>query len=113
MNSTIAIKEPYYKYNGDGDYAIRVDHPSDIAVLRGDDPAVTMIMNAVSKTMEITSMEWKIAGDKAYLEKSYSSAIEWSVSLRWYLHPFHTRKRLLPSCLILDYSRNFSTSPQN
>lgn len=77
QNSTVAIKEPYYKYNGDGDYVIRVDHPSDIAVLRGDDPAVSMIMDVVSKTKTITPSEWKNAGDKAYLEKSYSSAIEW------------------------------------
>lgn len=75
-NSTVAIKEPYFKYLGEGDYAIRVDHPSDIAVLRGDDPAVSMIMDVVSKTKDITPSEWKTAGDKAYLEKNYSSAIE-------------------------------------
>jgi hypothetical protein len=77
QNSTVAVKEPYFKYNGEGDYCIHVDHPSDIAVLRGDDPAVSMIMEVVSKTKDITPSEWKDAGDKAYLEKNYSSAIEW------------------------------------
>jgi len=76
-NSTVAIKEPYFKYIGEGDYAIHVDHPSDIAILRGDDPAVSMIMEVVSKTKEITAPEWKRAGDKAYLENNFSSAIEW------------------------------------
>jgi len=77
LNSTIAVREPYYKRNGDGDYAIHVDHPSDIAVLRGDDPAISMIMEVVSKTKEITAAEWRVAGDKAYLEKRFSSAVEW------------------------------------
>lgn len=77
QNSTVAIKEPYFKYDGNGDYVVHVDHPSDIAVLRGDDAAVSMIMDVVSKAKEITPLQWKDAGDKAYLEKNYSSAIEW------------------------------------
>ncbi|KAH8661654.1 hypothetical protein BGZ60DRAFT_530604 [Tricladium varicosporioides] len=75
-NSTVAIKEPYVQLNQDSDYVIRVDHPSDIAVLRGDDPAVSMIMQFVAEKKEITPLEWKNAGDKAYLEKQYASAIE-------------------------------------
>lgn len=77
INSTVAIKEPYCKYNGDGDFVIRVDHPSDIAVLRGDDPTVSMIMQFASGSIEITPTQWRDAGDKAYLEKKYSSAVEW------------------------------------
>jgi hypothetical protein len=38
------FKELLCKFNGDGGYVIRVDHPSDIAVIRGDDPAVSLIM---------------------------------------------------------------------
>jgi hypothetical protein len=77
INSTVAIKEPYCKFNGEDDYVIRVDHPSDIAVLRGDDPAVSLIMQFVAEGKEVTPMQWKSAGDKAYLEKNYASAIEW------------------------------------
>jgi hypothetical protein len=77
INSTVAIKEPYCKFTGDGDYVIRVDHPSDIAVLRGDDPAVVLIMQLVAEGVEVTPIQWKSAGDKAYLEKKYASAIEW------------------------------------
>jgi hypothetical protein len=43
INSTVTVKEPYCKFNGEGDHVIRVDHPSDIAVLR-DDPAISLIM---------------------------------------------------------------------
>jgi hypothetical protein len=34
-------------------------------------------MEVVAKGKDITPAEWKNAGDKAYLEKNYSSAIEW------------------------------------
>jgi hypothetical protein len=77
INSTVAIKEPYCKFIGEGNYVIRVDHPSDIAVLRGDDPALVLIMQFVAEGKEVTPLQWKSAGDKAYLEKRYSSAIEW------------------------------------
>ncbi|KAH7382969.1 hypothetical protein BKA64DRAFT_173875 [Cadophora sp. MPI-SDFR-AT-0126] len=76
INSTVAIKEPYCKYNGEGDFVIRVDHPSDIAVLRGDDPTMSMIMQFASGSVEITPAQWRNAGDKAYLKKKYSSAVE-------------------------------------
>ena len=56
---------------------IRIDHPSDIAVLRGDDPTVSMIMQFASGSIEITPTQWRDAGDRAYLEKKYSSAVEW------------------------------------
>lgn len=79
VNSTVAIKEPYCKYNGKDDFVIRVDHPSDIAILRGDDPAVSMIMEFVAEKKAISPLQWRKAGDKAYLEKNYTSAIEWSV----------------------------------
>ncbi len=84
LNSTVAIKEPYCKFSGDGDFVIRVDHPSDIAILRGDDPAVMMIMQFASGNIEMTPLQWRIAGDKAYLEKKYSSAIEWQVTPKCY-----------------------------
>lgn len=77
INSTVAIKEPYCKFRGDGDYIVRVDHPSDIAILRGDDAAVKLIMQFVAEGKEVTAVQWKAAGDKAYLEKNYTSAIEW------------------------------------
>lgn len=80
QNSTVAIKEPYVHFSEESDYVIRVDHPSDIAILRGDDPAVSMIVKFVAEKKEISPVEWKNAGDKAYLENKFSSAIEWSVS---------------------------------
>lgn len=55
INSTVAIKEPYCKFSGEGDYIIRLDHPSDIANLRGDGPAVILIMQFVTERKEVTA----------------------------------------------------------
>jgi hypothetical protein len=77
QNSTVAIKEPYVQFNEESNYVIRVDHPSDIAVLRGDDPAVSLIMKFVTEKKAVSPLEWKKAGDEAYLERKYPSAIEW------------------------------------
>jgi len=66
-------------FNGEDDFIIRVDHPSDIAVLRGDDPAVSLIMQLVSEGKKITPLQWKDEGDKVYLTRNYNSAIEWFV----------------------------------
>ena len=80
-NSTGAIKVPHCKFTSQGNYVIRVDHPSDIAVLRGDDPAVVLIMQFVAEGKEVTPLQWKSAGDTAYLEKKYSSVMEWLASI--------------------------------
>ena len=64
INSTVAIKEPYCKFSGEGDYVIRVDHPSDIAVLRGDGPAVILIMQFVTERKEVTATQWKVQETK-------------------------------------------------
>jgi hypothetical protein len=79
QNSTVAIKEPYVQYNESAGWAIRVDHPSDIAVLRGDDPAVTMIMEFVKEGKEVKAEEWRTQGDRAFLEGKFGSAVEWYV----------------------------------
>jgi hypothetical protein len=56
---------------------IRVDHPSDIAVLRGDDPAVTKIMEFVKEGKDVSRGEWRKQGDGAFLEGKFGSAVEW------------------------------------
>jgi hypothetical protein len=72
----IAVKEPYYKYNGsESDYMICVDHPSDVMLLRFDDPIVPepLQLGPLLKSGD----EWKSAGDKAFIEKEYTTAIFW------------------------------------
>ncbi|KAK0656918.1 hypothetical protein B0T16DRAFT_318850 [Cercophora newfieldiana] len=70
----VAVKEPYYRFNGnDGDYMICVDHPSDVILLRFTDPIIpeSLRLGPVLKTAE----DWKKAGDTAFLEKDFPTAV--------------------------------------
>jgi len=40
QNQVFILKEPYFKVGTNGQYAIRVDHPTDIIWLSEDDPRV-------------------------------------------------------------------------
>lgn len=74
----VAVKEPYYKLNGgldSNDYMICVDHPSDIILLRFTDPMIPepLRLGPILKTAE----DWKKAGDTAFLEKDFATAVFW------------------------------------
>lgn len=72
----VAVKEPYYKCNAGGgdDYMICVDHPSDVVLLRSNDPIIPgPLVPDVRKTAE----EWKKAGDQAFLLKDLPRALFW------------------------------------
>ncbi|KAK1757818.1 SET and MYND domain-containing protein 4 [Echria macrotheca] len=70
----VAVKEPYYRFNGsDTDYMICVDHPSDVILLRFTDPIIPepLRLGPLLKT----ATDWKKAGDTAFLEKDFPTAI--------------------------------------
>ncbi|KAK3309870.1 uncharacterized protein B0T15DRAFT_16507 [Chaetomium strumarium] len=70
----VAVKEPYYKNNGaEDDFMICVDHPSDVILLRFTDPIIpeALRLGPLLKTAE----EWKIAGDRAFIEKDFPTAV--------------------------------------
>jgi len=88
----VAVKEPYYMYNtpvggGDNlDYMICVDHPSDVILLRFTDPIIpeSLRLGPLLKTAD----DWRTAGDKAFIEKDYPTAIFWYVLLQsLFSHP--------------------------
>ncbi|KAL1889872.1 hypothetical protein Sste5346_008596 [Sporothrix stenoceras] len=76
----VAVKEPYYKRN-DGmsasDYMICVDHPSDVILLRFDDPLVPeeLQLSAVDRAaLDKTPEEWRSTGDLAFLQRDLPTA---------------------------------------
>ncbi|KAF2842387.1 hypothetical protein M501DRAFT_1043300 [Patellaria atrata CBS 101060] len=75
-NDFIAIKEPFYKYNGDEDYAIRVDHPSDLLILEEGSSFIPEKLRKPDQNLSRTASDDKQAGDKAYLAKQYFRALE-------------------------------------
>lgn len=75
----LAVKEPYYKYNGaKHDYMICVDHPSDVILLRFNDAIIPSALRmGVDEVMNKTSIEWRSAGDRAFLERDLPTAVFW------------------------------------
>jgi hypothetical protein len=72
----VAVKEPYYKKNGsENDFMICVDHPSDVILLRFTDPIIPepLRLGPLLKTAE----DWKKAGDTAFIEKDFPTAVFW------------------------------------
>ncbi|KAB5549606.1 hypothetical protein GE09DRAFT_1241242 [Coniochaeta sp. 2T2.1] len=70
----VAVKEPYYKYNGSGDdYMICVDHSSDVVLLRFGDEIIpeALRLGPLLKGAE----EWRGAGDRAFLERDLPTAV--------------------------------------
>ena len=78
--SVIAIKEPYCKYNGPGDFVIRVDHPSDIHIWAANDGRVPAFLWPNAPNPDRTAAEWMDLGNKAFLAKEPFGALQWLVS---------------------------------
>lgn len=72
----LAVKEPYYKFNagGEDDFMICVDHPSDVVLLRYNDPIVPPVLRPNTTR---TTEDWKKAGDQAFLDKRFPTAVFW------------------------------------
>ncbi|CRK04442.1 hypothetical protein BN1708_009669, partial [Verticillium longisporum] len=73
--SVVLIKEPYYKFSGNHDFMICVDHPSDAILLRQgpDDALIPEVFRTVEELKDAT--QWREAGDKAYMARNYPLAM--------------------------------------
>jgi hypothetical protein len=74
----LAIKEPYYKFNGDNDFMISVDHPSDVILLEAGDPMVPQAFQEAA--IARSSSQWVSEGDAAFIARNLPEAIRWSVT---------------------------------
>lgn len=73
--SVVLIKEPYYKFSGNHDFMICVDHPSDAILLRQgpDDELIPDVFRTGEELKE--APQWREAGDKAYMARNYPLAM--------------------------------------
>ncbi|KXH44961.1 TPR domain-containing protein [Colletotrichum salicis] len=73
--SVVLVKEPYYRFSGDNDFMLCIDHPSDILLLRQgpDDAFIPEAFRAVPES-EIAA-DWKTAGDRAFISKNLPLAV--------------------------------------
>ncbi|KAK7966576.1 uncharacterized protein PG986_000853 [Apiospora aurea] len=74
--SVVAIKEPYYQFNGDGDFMICVDHPSDIVLLDDRHPLVPgAFRRASNRDGEATPAAWVKKGDMSFIGSDFTEAL--------------------------------------
>ncbi|KAK7935616.1 hypothetical protein PG985_001111 [Apiospora marii] len=74
--SIVAIKEPYYQFNGDGDFMICVDHPSDIVLLDDGHPLVPDYFRRANEgQVEEAPTTWVRKGDESFIGRSLPDAV--------------------------------------
>ena len=70
------VKEPYFKIMNDGDYGLRVDHPSDVIWLSLDDERIPLSWRARISELEKTSDVLKDEGNLALKACKLNNAVE-------------------------------------
>ncbi|KAK1585441.1 TPR domain-containing protein [Colletotrichum navitas] len=73
--SVILLKEPYYKFNGDDDFMLCVDHPSDVILLRHGPDDTLIPGNFRQAPGSQVASEWRDAGDVAFISKNLPLAV--------------------------------------
>lgn len=74
--SVLLVKEPYFKLFAGGGYGIKVDHPTDIVFLSGDDLMIPDAWRLESEECEKTADEWKQEGNALTGAGKHREAIE-------------------------------------
>ena len=75
--TVMVVKEPYLKVVADGNYAIRVDHLSDITFVPGYHPIMPLAWRAKVMDTEVPANDWKVAGNDNFNQGKYYLAIDW------------------------------------
>ena len=76
----IILKEPYFKVGTNGQYAVRVDQPTDIIWLSEDDPRVPTKWRTASTSAQNTAEYWKKKGNNLVSAGKFFDAIEMYVA---------------------------------
>lgn len=67
--SVVILKEPYYRFGGDNDFMLCVDHPTDILLLRqgSEDSRIPELFR--QPHVSDSAVEWRDTGDRAFISK--------------------------------------------
>jgi hypothetical protein len=73
----VIVKEPYLKLMADGDYGLRIDHPSDLIYVPKDDLRVPSIWQLSGrKEPGFSADSLRMEGNKYFNESNYQAALE-------------------------------------
>lgn len=76
VGTIMIVKEPYFKVMGDGGYGLRVDHLSDVVILKETDERVPDVWKPRLIELDRTAEWFKLKGNKAVGENRYWDAIK-------------------------------------
>lgn len=74
--TVLIVKEPYLKLMSDGDYGIRIDHPSDLMYISKDDQRFPFCWQPLVKELEVSAEILRLQGNKYFNAFNYQAAIE-------------------------------------
>ncbi|KAI0129664.1 TPR domain-containing protein [Xylariales sp. AK1849] len=78
LGSVVAIREPYYKFNGDSDFMLCVDHPSDIILVEPADPLFPLsFQQTIHMIAPETCLRCSTEGDNAFIVRNLPEAVRW------------------------------------
>lgn len=72
----VAVKEPYYKATADGGHVVRVDHPSDLLLLRPEDDIIPLQLRPKLLELVNSPAYWKAKGNAAFKAGDYRGAVD-------------------------------------
>lgn len=74
--TVMIVKEPYLKLLSVGDYAITVDHPSDVRILSRHDSLLPPAWRSNVENPDLSANDLKAKGNEAFKKAEYHFAIE-------------------------------------
>ncbi|KAL3420666.1 hypothetical protein PVAG01_07111 [Phlyctema vagabunda] len=72
----LALKEPYLKIMADGDYGLRIDHPSDLVYLPSDDQRIPSFWKTGIEESKLSAQDLRKQGNDYYNDANYPAAVE-------------------------------------
>jgi len=73
--TVLIVKEPYLKLMSDGDYGLRIDHPSDLIHISEDDQRFPSCWQPRVKELEISTEHLRMQGNDYFNAFNYQAAI--------------------------------------
>ncbi|KAL2066486.1 hypothetical protein VTL71DRAFT_2557 [Oculimacula yallundae] len=87
QNCVIILKEPYFKLGTNGQYAVRVDQPTDIVWLADDDSRIPTEWKVLPDASSASAEYWKRKGNEFVGKSKYYDAIEIYTKALWFSPP--------------------------
>ncbi|KAG9229870.1 TPR domain protein [Amylocarpus encephaloides] len=109
--TVLIVKEPYLKLMSDGDYGLRMDHPSDLIYIPKNDQRIPSCWQPRVKELEVSAEHLRMQGNNYFNAFNYQAAIElYSRALKSTSEEGEAQTLKLNRSLALLKAKNFDTA---